>query len=156
MAVDRSFVEQNGSERNRMRALVDAMSDEELAAPMEGGWTVAGVLAHLAFWDYRIVALLDRWGADGKGTPPNAPGSYDDEAVDWINDTAKPLILALPPRVAARVAIDAAVEADTGVAELSEELLAENERTGSYINVDRADHRREHLDEIEQASRGGR
>ena len=63
--------------------------------------------------------------------------------MDWINDTSKPLILALPPRVAARVAVDAAVAADKGVAELSEDLLAANERTGSYINVLRAEHRRE-------------
>ena len=69
----------------------------------------------------------------------------------WINDATKPLILALAPRVAARVAVGAAVAADRGVAELSEELLAANEHTGNYINVLRADHRREHLDEIEEA-----
>jgi hypothetical protein len=38
----------------------------------------------------------------------------------------------------------------SGVAGLSDDLLAANERTGSYINVLRAEHRREHLDEIEQ------
>ena len=36
---------------------------------MQAGWTVAGVLAHLAFWDQRVVVLVDRW-ADGRGTPP--------------------------------------------------------------------------------------
>ncbi|MGH2636137.1 MAG: hypothetical protein ACRDHU_08340 [Actinomycetota bacterium] len=96
------------------------------------------------------MALLDRWGADGHGTPPDAPGSYDEEAVDWINDAYKPLVLALPPRVAARVAVEAAVAADTRVADLSDELLAANERTGNYINVLRADHRQEHLDDIER------
>ncbi len=153
MGSDRSYVAANESQLARLRALVDTMSDQELAAPMEAGWTVAGVLAHMAFWDYRIVTLLDLWGADGKGVPPNSPGSYDEEAVDWINDACKPLLLALPPGVAATVAVDAAVAADRGVAELSEDLLAENERTGGYINVLRADHRREHLDEIEQARR---
>ena len=33
---------------------------------------------------------------------------------------------------------------------LSDDLLATNERTGNYINPLRADHRREHLDEIDQ------
>ena len=33
---------------------------------------------------------------------------------------------------------------------LSDDLLASNERTGNYINPLRADHRREHLDAIEQ------
>ena len=151
MSVDRGYVAQNEEQLTRMRNLVDTLSDEELAAPMEAGWTVASVLGHLAFWDYRIVALVDRWGSDGEGTPPDAPGSYDEEAVDWINDAGKPLLRAMPPRVAAQAAVDAAGEADRRVADLSDDLLATNERTGNYINPLRADHRREHLDEIDQA-----
>lgn len=153
MAVDRSYVEENEAQLARLRTLVDTLSDDELAEPMAAGWTVASVLAHLAFWDQRIVTLVDRWGPDGKGTPPNSPGSYDAEAVDWINDSSKPLALALPPRVAAQVALDAAVAADERVAGLSDDLLAANERMGNYINPLRADHRGEHLDEIEARSR---
>jgi hypothetical protein len=151
MGTDRSYVSENEAQLARLRALVETMSDGELAEPMEAGWTVAGVLAHLAFWDYRIVTLVDRWGPEGKGTPPDAPGSYDVGAVDWINDSAKPLAVALAPRAAARVAVDAAVAADTRVAGLSDDLLAANERTGRFINPLRADHRKEHLDDIEQA-----
>jgi Mycothiol maleylpyruvate isomerase N-terminal domain len=153
MGADRSYVAENEAQLTRLRTLVDTSSDEGLAEPMPAGWTVAGVLAHAAFWDQRIVTLLERWGADGKGQPPDSPGSYHEEAewVDWINDATKPLILALPPRIAAQVAVDIASTADARVAELSDELLAENERTGGYINVSRAEHRREHLDEIEQA-----
>jgi hypothetical protein len=146
---DRSFVSENGNALARLQTLVESSSDEELAEPMPAGWTVAGVLAHLAFWDHRVVTLVDRWGPDGTGTPPDAPGSYDEEAVDWINDAAKPLILAMPPRLAAQVAVDAAVAADERVAGLSDELLEENERTGLFINPLRAEHRAEHLDEIE-------
>jgi hypothetical protein len=151
MGADRSFVAENEAQLTRLRTLVETLSDRELVEPMEAGWTVAGVLAHLAFWDYRIVTLVDRWGPGGKGTPPDAPGSYDERAVDWISDSAKPLALALAPRVAARVAVDAAVAADTRVAGLSDDLLAANERTGRFINPLRADHRQEHLDDIEQA-----
>jgi hypothetical protein len=150
MAADRSYVAENEASLARMRSLVESMSDDELAEPMPADWTVAGVLAHLAFWDQRVTTLVDRWGPDGNGTPPNSPGSYEEEAVDWINDAAKPMILALPPRVAAQVAVDAAAAADARVAGLSDELLAENEGTGLYINPDRSDHRSEHLDEIEQ------
>jgi len=150
MTADRSYVAENEAQLTRMRNLVESMSDAELAEPMEAGWTVAGVLGHLAFWDQRIVTLVDRWGADGKGPPPDSLGSYDEEAVDWLNDATKPLALALPPRVAAQVGVDAAVAADARVAALSDELLAENERTGLYINPLRADHRKEHLDDIEQ------
>ena len=150
MTTDRSYIAENEAQLARMRELVESMSDEELAESMPADWTVAGVLAHLAFWDQRVTTLVDRWGPDGTGTPPDSPGSYDEEAVDWINDAAKPLILALPPRVAAQVAVDAALAADTRVAALSDELLAINERTGLYINPLRADHRSEHLDEVEQ------
>jgi uncharacterized damage-inducible protein DinB len=150
MSADRSYVAENEAQLTRMRDLVESMSDDELAEPMEAGWTVAGVLAHLAFWDQRVTTLVDRWGSDGTGTAPDSPGSYDEEAVDWINDAAKPLILALPPRIAAQVAVDVATAADSRVEALSDELLAINERTGLYINPLRADHRQEHLDEIEQ------
>ena len=149
MTADRTYVSENRAELERLRALVDRLSDRELSRPMEAGWTVAGVLAHLAFWDYRVVTLLDQWGPDSRGMVPRA---YDDEAsVDWINDASKPLCLGLPPRVAARMAIDAAVAADQRVAGLLETQLAANRDAGSPISVLRAQHRREHLDEIERA-----
>jgi hypothetical protein len=148
MATDRSYVTDNQAQLDRLRALVDRLSDGELSRPLAAGWTVAGVLAHLAFWDYRVVTLLDAWGADGRGTPPSA---YDEAAVDWINDAGKPLCLGLPPRTAARLAVEAAAAADTRVAALSDAVLAANAAAGSPISVHRAEHRREHLDEIERA-----
>jgi DinB family protein len=150
MAVDRSYVAENQEQLERLRTLVDRLSDQQLSTPMEAGWTVAAVLAHLAFWDYRIVTLLDHWGPDGRGTRP--PG-IDEAAVDWVNDAAKPHCLALAPRVAARLAIEAAVAADERVARLSEGLMEANRAAGGPISVRRSEHRREHLDEIERALR---
>ena len=148
MATDRSYVTDNQTQLARLEALVGRLDDRELSRPLEAGWTVAGVLAHLAFWDYRIVTLLDAWGADGRGTPPPA---IDEAAVNWVNDAGKPLCLALPPRAAARLAVDAALAADARVAGLSEAQLAANAAAGRPISVLRAEHRREHLDEIERA-----
>ena len=148
MATDRSYVTENQTQLARLEALVGKLGDRELSRPLEAGWTVAGVLAHLAFWDYRIVTLLDAWGADGRGTPPPAHHEAD---VDWINDAGKPLCLGLPPRVAARIAVEAAIAADQRVATLSDAALAANAAAGSPISVRRATHRREHLDEIERA-----
>ena len=145
MAADRSYVETNRQALDRLRALVERASDEDLSRPMPDGWTVASVLGHMAFWDLRIVTALERWGPDGSGPFP----TYYDDAVDWINDAAKPIISALEPRAAARVAIAAAESADRSVAAMSDELLEKNEATGGYINPDRADHRGEHMDEIE-------
>jgi len=148
MATDRSYVAENQAQFARLEALVDWLDDRALSRPLEAGWTVAGVLGHLAFWDYRIVTLLDAWGTDGRGTPPPA---IDQAAVDWINDAGKPLCLGLAPRTAARMAVEAAIAADQRVAALSDAALAANAAAGSPISVHRAEHRREHLDEIERA-----
>ena len=146
MTVDRSYVDANRAALERLKGFVEKAPDADLAHPMEDGWTVASVLAHAAFWDLRVVACVDAWGPDGSGPVP----TYYDDAVDWINDSAKPLISALEPRVAARVTVDAAEAADRAVAGLSDELYARNEALGLLVNPDRADHRLEHLDEIEQ------
>ena len=53
MPVDRSYVAENERERRRLEALVVRLDDAALGRPMPGGWTIAGVLAHLAFWDQR-------------------------------------------------------------------------------------------------------
>jgi hypothetical protein len=152
MATDRSYVAENQVQLDRLRGLVERLSDGQLSRPLAAGWTLAGVLAHLAFWDYRIVTLLDAWGADGRGTPPPA---LDEATVDWINDAGKPLCLGLPPRTAARLAVQAAVAADARVAALSDAALVANAAAGGPISVRRAEHRREHLDEIERALAAG-
>ena len=152
MATDRSYVAENQAHLARLRAFVDSLTDAELAQPMPAGWTVAGVLAHLAYWDQRIVVLMDRWGADGRGTPPTA--AVDDAAMEWVNDASKPLCLALAPRAAARLAVEAATAADQRAAAASDALLAANAAAGWPLSMRRAEHRREHLDEIERVRAG--
>jgi DinB superfamily len=144
MAADRSYIAENDRERGRLEALAGRLDDAALSRAMPAGWTVAGVLAHLAFWDQRILVLIEL-------LERGAPVPLDDEEdVAWINDAAKPLQLALPPRRAATLAVETARATDQAVATLSEELLARNAAAGSPINLVRAGHRREHLDEIEQ------
>ena len=145
MAADRSYIGENDRERHRLEALVGKLDDAALSRAMPAGWTVAGVLAHLAFWDQRIVLLVELLKR-GATVPMELPID-----VDWINDAAKPMQLAVPPRRAATLAVETARASDRAVATLSDELLAKNAAAGSPINVLRAAHRREHLDEIEQA-----
>lgn len=145
MSADRGYVARNDTERARLKALVAKCSDADLACPMPAGWTVAGVLAHLAFWDQRIVALLDQW--EKKSI---APGLEVEADIDWINDAGKPLLLALPPPKAAGLAVAIAETADRRVAAMSNDLVAKNAAAGNPLNLSRADHRREHLDEIER------
>src|SRR2546428_12638200 len=93
MIVDRSYVAENDGQRERLRALVARLSDGELGRLLGAGWTIASVLGHLAFWDQRILVLLERWQREG---PAAVPPALDHAAVDWINDAAK----TAAPRVA--------------------------------------------------------
>lgn len=81
--------------------------------------------------------------------PPTA--DWEPEEVDWINDAAKHLCLALPPRIAAQLALQLAGETDRRVEALSDDLLAQIVAIGQPFNLSRASHRKEHLDEIERA-----
>src|SRR5262245_10102478 len=148
--VDRSIVAKNDAERKRLRALVDRLTDAELAHPMPAGWTVAGVLGHLAFWDQRIVALVDRWRQAGASAALQPVNSAD---IDWVNDAAKPLLLGLPPRRAAELAVAIADAADGKIESLPDAFVSANAAAGNPVNLVRAEHRREHLDEIEAALR---
>jgi len=143
-----SYITENNEQRARLRALVERLSDGDLARPLDAGWTVGAVLAHLAFWDQRALILIERWEKEGARTPPP---SISEKDVDWINDSAKALCLALPPRAAARLAVATAEAVDRRVEALSSELVAANTAAGSPLNLLRAEHRREHLDEIEHA-----
>ena len=148
MSVDRGFVQDNAHERARLRNLTDRLSDADLARPLPAGWTVAAVLAHVAFWDQRILVLLEQWETSGS-PPPEIAEAH----VDWINDAAKPLMLALAPRRAAEVTLAIAEAVDRTIEGLSDEWVTRNTAAGRPLNFDRAEHRREHLDEIEAALR---
>ena len=150
MPTDRSYVKENNAERRRLEALIARLDDAALAAPLPAGWTVAAVLGHLAFWDQRIVLLAERL-RQGAAVPPDS-----EDQVDWINDAAKPMLLAMPPRRLADLALAIATAADRAVESLSDEHLAKNASLGHPINVLRAEHRREHLDEIEGTLAGRR
>jgi DinB family protein len=146
MKVDRAYVAENDAERERLRSLVARMSDADLSRPMPGGWTVAAVLAHVAFWDARAIYFIDKWGPDGE------PSTYQEEDTDAINDSAKPLCLALRPRDAAQLALRVAEESDEKVKTLSDAMLVKiGAKGGPPFNLARAIHRREHLDDIERA-----
>src|SRR5438105_11816115 len=91
----------NTKERERMRALVGQLDDDQLRRAANAEWTVAGVLAHLAFWDGRVAYFVERW-LDGRLTP--AAIHHEPEGVEWINDSAARPGRALPPRAAAALA----------------------------------------------------
>ncbi|MER3438394.1 MAG: hypothetical protein C4346_12870, partial [Chloroflexota bacterium] len=139
--VDRSLAGQNDASRSRLRAFVARRSDEDLARPLGNGWTVAAVLAHLAFWDRRAARLLDRWARTGVYPSP--------ADADALNDALLPQWRLLPPRAAADEALTSAEEVDAKIAALSAEMARAVAEARS-IALDRSEHRNEHLDELER------
>jgi len=148
MSEDRSYVDQNTRERERLRALVERLDEDELRSPVNEYWTVAGVLGHIAFWDARVLALADKLERD----EPFSPSDAEPEDVDWINDATRPLIHAIPPLEAARLAFRIAEETDARVASLPLDRLWPSD-PGSPLYPLRASHRGEHLDDVEAAIR---
>jgi hypothetical protein len=146
MSSERFYVGPNERERERLRALVARIGDEELDSPVNDHWTVAGVLGHIAFWDARALVLADKLE---RGVP-FSPSDDEPEDVDWINDATRPLIHAIAPREAAQLAVRLAEETDRRVATLAPDRMYPND-PNSPLNPLRADHRAEHLDDIEAA-----
>ena len=140
--MSRSFIEENAQQREKLRTLLSRLRDRDLTRPLYADWTVAGILGHLAFWDYRAFILIRRW----RQTGVKQPSAMD---VDVINDAMRPLLLALPPRKVAEMALEAATAIDEEIEGLSPELITQIEAFGSSFRLNRGKHRLEHLDQIE-------
>jgi hypothetical protein len=141
MTVNRSFVELNRAATDRMRVL-GRLSDEKLRHPVGEHWTVAITLAHLAFWDRRVLNALDALESSGVLDPP--------EIDIAVNDLFLPFWVAIPPREAARIAVETAEAIDARLENYPPALL---EQVYNFYPrwVVRADHRNEHLDEADRA-----
>jgi hypothetical protein len=101
-----------------------------------------GRFAHLAFWDRRVMYVLDM-------TEKNR-AVFNPEIDIYVNDLSLPLWLAIPPREAARLAIETAEALDKCLEEYDPKLLEEIYNANKRWVV-RALHRNEHLDEADAA-----
>jgi hypothetical protein len=145
MTLDRSYVERNRASTQRIRDLVARLSDQEMQRPVGEHWTVAIALAHLAFWDRRVMYVLDTTKRDGKLFIP--------EIDIFVNDLSLPLWAAIPPREAARIAIETSEDLDRQIEAFPPDLLAEIQAYNKRW-VDRSLHRGEHLNEVDAALQG--
>src|SRR5215213_1611408 len=116
MTLDQSFIERNRASTDRMRALA-RLTDAEMQQPVGQHWTVAIALAHLAFWDRRVMYVLDVTERDSKLFIP--------EIDIFVNDLSLPLWAAIPPREAARIAIETSETLDKRLESYSPALLEE-------------------------------
>ena len=135
------FITPNAESLERLRAFISKLTEIDLRVSTPAGWTVAGVLAHLAFWDRRAVVLLRRWKESGFSPSP--------ADADPINDATKDLCLALDPRLAADLCLAAAHEVNQALSTLSPDLIDAIRASEDSIDLNRWEHRNEHLDELE-------
>jgi hypothetical protein len=139
------YSEQNATSRNRLETLVHRLSEEDLARSTDYGWTVSALLAHLAFWDLRMSAILQRWQAEG----------LDPSPIDMmaVNDALKVICHAMEPRAAAKIALSAAEKIDGELDNLTAEQTKQMEEhaatTQTQFRMNRALHRDGHLNDIE-------
>ncbi len=131
----------NQESRQRLGALLATLSDGELRRANADGWTVSALLGHLACWDQRHLYLLRRWQESG----------VDDSPVDAhaINESIKPLCLALHPHAAVALCLASAEAIDAELETISPDLMAAIEASPNHYRFNRSLHRNGHLNEIE-------
>ena len=133
---------ENSASLEELRAYGDACSNADLQHPLAAGWTPAAVLAHSAFWDLRACALLAKWQQEGIG-----PSTQD---TDIINEATRVPFLAIPPQRALEIALSAGLAVNQAIATLSTAQVAEIREKGTTLHLNRAEHRRMHIEDIRE------
>jgi uncharacterized damage-inducible protein DinB len=141
MEVDKIF-QANREATERMRKIINRLSDEELSKSIGSDLTISITLAHLALWDQRVIFVIESVKKNNKLYAPY----YDYQ----LNDILTPILRAIPAREAARLAISTAETLDHELEQCSTELLEEMKEVNPRL-IDRSIHRNLHLDEIENA-----
>lgn len=142
MPVSPEVAENNRIQRERLRKLVASLNDVGLRTRLPNGWTVAGALGHLAFWDRQRLCLIRRWAAGDFRS-----GAYDSTV---FNDAVQPLLEMIPPRQLAEAAVRSADEIDALLLELSDQTIEAALARPDAPHVNRGEHRAHHLDRIEK------
>lgn len=139
------YSEQNAQSRRRLEMLVRGLTEEDLARSTDYGWTVAALLAHLAFWDQRMIVILRRWLDE----------EFDPSPIDSraVNDALKVVCHALDPHTAVELCLSSAeavdAEFDALTADQTRQLEEHAAATETQFRMNRSLHRDGHLDDIE-------
>ena len=143
MPVSDAFARSNRTQTERLRSLVGRADAKMLGVRLPNGWTVAGALAHIAFWDRQRLCLMRRWAA-GEA----ASGAYDGNV---FNDAVQPLFEMIAPERVAAAALTAAEEIDAFLLEVPTPIVDTALAREDAPNLDRGSHREHHLDAVERA-----
>jgi hypothetical protein len=140
------YDKENDKSRERLQKLLNTITDEELQWVIyKEGWTVAAMLGHLAFWDERRALNLVEWQRNSL-----TASGINEMDTRIINDALVPFLLGLEPRKATELTLTAAEKVDRVVASLPGGLVKKIGGMGDEYALDRAKHRKMHLDEIDK------
>ncbi|MXX31096.1 MAG: DinB family protein [Chloroflexi bacterium] len=131
----------NSDSTERLSALVARLGAEDVKRTLGGGWTIGFALAHLAFWDARQVAALERVAS---GEPFPSEDLATNAALEAIAD-------AFNPDTIGQAAVDAARQLDAVVETLTPDQVGALTGSGKSYAIARAPHREEHIRQIEDA-----
>jgi hypothetical protein len=148
MIMDRSYVAENEAQRARLKALVARLSDADMARTMSEAWTIGVGLMHLAFWDGLSLSKFEEWERTGTVQIPPMR-----DMVEGINQAMLPWWRTIAPSQI-RHAVVAAAEAVDHKAETLPAPVIEAIQAVRPRSLERAHHRRQHLDQIERALAG--
>jgi len=139
-----TYSQPNTAGRDHLARVVARLAPADFSRPAGGpGWTVGGLLAHLAFYDNRARLLLAKWKKDGVAASAND--------VDLMNESMRPMFNLIPADAAAWLVNETAAAIDREIDSLSPDFLARVEKDGTAVKLNRGLHRAHHLAQIEKA-----
>jgi len=140
--MDPDVLRMNLESRDRLLALVEHLDEQTLSQQVEGEWTIAALLAHVAFWD-QICAV--RWDAFNEG---GSLADVPNTLIEFINAASLPTWRALSGRAAVDLLRQAMAETDARIARLPDTAVHAATSGGFTYMLDRTGHRNEHAAQI--------
>lgn len=140
--MDPDVLQKNAESRDRLLALVEPLDEQALQRQVDAEWTIAALLAHVAFWDQICVV---RWDAFTNG---GSLADVPDTLIEFINAANLPTWRALPGRAAVGLLRQAMEETDARIARLPESSVQSAQAGGFTYMLDRTGHRDEHAAQI--------
>jgi hypothetical protein len=134
----------NRAARERLAEVIARVGARDVR--VDDDWNAAGLFAHLAFWDRLATARLEKHLREGE-----PPVFAADAVTDLTNAAGMRQWRETPPRVAGTQAREAAAEIDRLIETLPKDKLEGLKALGRSFLIDRSNHRKEHLDQIERA-----
>lgn len=140
VAVTATYVAANNEQRVRLISLVDSLSDTDLERRLPSGIRIADVLVHLAFWDTYTCDVLRQWRDSGFTTSVTN--------FEALNAAILMLSATIPGPTAVAMVRAAAQSVDAEAEMVGPELAQLAIQNGKLRSLERAQHRREHIDQL--------